>query len=211
MQSDLTITIIGTVDEDGVKHVTDLLVASETCKKSPYLKTLLEASTDKTELTFGGDEKSSYDGENKEATLVWLAHLHELPEARMEELGLFDVSLVGLWHAISLWDTHQDGGTKGILGAWFNKWYERNMAKVNLTVPIAQGLAYPCYIFDHAVGYVRITKYLAYEHFGHVKERPPKGFKGSKHLHINERMFLGRSLVLSFLSRSPKLLETSQY
>jgi hypothetical protein len=49
-------------------------------------------------------------------------------------------------------------------------------------------------MFNHAIGYARVTKYLAYEHVGHVKERPLKGFKGPKHLHINERMFIGKSL-----------------
>lgn len=169
------------------------------CTKSPYLKAVFEASEDKTEIAFGGDAKSDYDGENKEGTLIWLAHLHELPEQRLEELGLFKVSLVGVWHAISLWDTHQEGKIKETLGPWFNKWYEKNMAKIDLTVPTARALAYPCYIFDHAVGYARVTKYLAYEHVGHVKERPPKGFKGPKHLHINERMFVGKSFLLSYL------------
>jgi hypothetical protein len=71
------------------------------------------------------------------------------------------------------------------------------MAKVELTIPTAQALAYPCYTFDHVIGYARLTKYLAYEHIGHVKERPPKGFKGPKHLHINEREFLrGKQRVI---------------
>ena len=163
------------------------------------MKALLDATNDKTELTFGGDAKSKNDGENKEGTLIWLAQLHELSEQHSDELGLFDISLVGVWHAISLWDAHQDGNIKEKLVEWFNKWYEKNMAKANLTVPIAQALAYPCYIFDHAVGYARVTKYLAYEHVGHVKERPPKGFKGPKHFHINERMFVGKSLFLFFV------------
>ena len=194
MQSDLTITIIGAVGDDGVKHVTDLLVASDICKTSPYLRALLDDSDDKSELTFGGDATSKHDDKNKEAAIVWLANLHELPEQRLDELRLFDVSLLGVWEVIALWDSHHDGDIKEHLGDWSNKWYERNMVKANLTVPIAQALAYPCYMFNHAIGYARVTKYLAYEHVGHVKERPPKGFKGPKHLHINERMFIGKSL-----------------
>jgi hypothetical protein len=190
--SDLTITIIGAAGEDGIKHMTDLLVSSEARKKSSYVKALLEKSEDKDELTLGGEPKSKEDGYNKEGTLVWLAHLHTLPQERMDELGLFDVSLIGVWHAISAWDLHMDSKIKENLGPWFNDWYERNMSKVDLTVPTAQALAYPCYVFDHAIGYTRVTKYLAYNHVGHVKERPPKGFKGPKHLHINEREFLGK-------------------
>lgn len=194
MQSDLTITIIGAVGDDGVKHVTDLLVASDICKKSPYLRALLDDSDDKSELTFGGDATSKHDDKNKEAAIVWLANLHELSEQRLDELRLFDVSLLGVWEVIALWDSHHDGDIKEHLGDWFNKWYERNMVKANLTVPIAQALAYPCYMFNYAIGYARVTKYLAYEHVGHVKERPPKGFKGPKHLHIDERVFIGKSL-----------------
>ncbi|KAL1797251.1 hypothetical protein ACET3X_003857 [Alternaria dauci] len=220
--SDLTITIISAVGDDGVKHVTDLLVASDMCKKSPYIEALLEASDDKSELTFGGDAKPENNDENKEATMVWLANLHELSEQRLDELRLFEVSLVGVWDVIALWYSHHDGDIKDHLGDWFSKWYERNMAKVNLTVPTAQALAYPCYIFNHAIGYARVTKYLAYEHVGHIKERPPKGFKGPKHLHINERMFVGplnhargglrNSLHKSLYSRVGRILrsESSQ-
>jgi len=182
-QSNLIVTIIGPAGEDSTKHITDILVASDACKKSPYLKALIGEEPSQNELTFGG--------ENKEGTLVWLAHLHGLPEQRLRDLGLFEISLIGVWHAISLWSTHQDDKVKESLGDWFNTWYDTSMAKAGLTVPIAQALAYPCYMFDHAVGYARVTKYLAYENIGHIKERPPKGFKSSKQLRINEKMFTG--------------------
>ncbi|CAA9964096.1 hypothetical protein PTMSG1_07455 [Pyrenophora teres f. maculata] len=188
--SDLTVTVIGPAEKDGAKHITDILVASDACKKqSPYLKALTDEEPNRAELTFGGEAKD--EGEDKEGTLVWLAHLHGLPQQRLRELGLFEISLIGVWHAISLWSTRQDNMVKENLGDWFNIWYDTNMAKAELTIPIAQALAYPCYIFDHAVGYARVTKYLAYEHVGHIKERPPKGFMGPKQLHINEKMFVG--------------------
>jgi hypothetical protein len=191
-QSDLTVTVVGAAGEDGIKHVTDLLLSSEACKKSAYVKALLEESKDKGELTFGGDAKSKDNGDNIEGTLVWLAHLHDLSQERMDDLGLFDITLIGVWHAISLWNFHMDGKIKEVMGPWFNDWYERKVVKAELTIPIAQALAYPCYVFDHAIGYARITKYLTYEHVGHIKERPPKGFKGPKHLHINEREFISK-------------------
>ncbi|KAF2127412.1 hypothetical protein P153DRAFT_345064 [Dothidotthia symphoricarpi CBS 119687] len=189
--ADLTITVIGAAEEGGTRYVTDILVSSKTCEQSPYLRALLNESDDKTEITLGGDAKSNEVGENKEGILVWLAHLHGLTQERMKELGLWQISLLGVWHAISSWDLHQDPKVKENLGAWFNNWYESNMAGVDLTIPTARALAYPCYIFDHAVGYARVTKYLAYNHIGHVKERPPKGFKGGRHHHIGERQFLG--------------------
>lgn len=111
----------------------------------------------------------------------------------MRDLGLFEISPIGVWHATSLWNTHQDDKVKENLGDWFNIWYDTSMAKAELTIPMAQALAYLCYTFDHAVGYARVTRYLAYEHVGYIKERQPKGFKGSKQLHISEKMFVGES------------------
>lgn len=194
--ADLVITIISAAQEDGSKHVTDILVSSKICNKSPYLSALLDESHDKTEITLGGDAKSSEDGEDKEGVLVWLAHLHDLTQERMKELGLWHISLLGVWYAISLWDLHQDSKVKEKLGAWFDNWYDTNMVGVDLTISTARALAYPCYILDHAVGYARITKFLAYNHIGHIKERPPKGFKGGRHHHIGERQFLGELMLL---------------
>jgi hypothetical protein len=103
--------------------MTDLLVSSEACMKSPYVKALLEQSKDKDEVILGGDAKSREDGDNKEGTLVWLAQLHGLSQERMDELGLFDISIVGVWHAISSWDLHMDGKIKENLGVGFSLWY----------------------------------------------------------------------------------------
>ncbi|RMZ66069.1 MFS transporter [Pyrenophora seminiperda CCB06] len=188
--SDLIITIIGPTGEDGAKHITDILVASDVCKKSPYLKALLDEQPDQTELTFGGKVNSKDDGENKEGTLVWLARLHDLPEQRLRDLGLFEISLIGVWHAMSLWSTHQDDKIEDNLQDWFNIWYDTSMTKADLTIPIAQWLAYPCYTFNHAAGYARVTKYLVYENIGHIKQRQPNDFKGSKQHHIKEREFV---------------------
>lgn len=191
----VTITVIGAAGEDGVKHITDILVSPDICKKSGYLKALLEESDDKTEITLGGNAKLRDEGENKEATLVWLAHLHDLTQERMGELGLWHISLLGVWYAIALWELHQGGKVKESLGTWFTNWYETSMAGADMAIQIARALAFPCYLFDHAVGYARVTKYLAYEHIGHVKERPPRGFNGGKHLHIGERQFVGEYYV----------------
>lgn len=120
--ANLAITIIGTVEEDGVKHITDIHVSSDICRKSAYLQTLFTASDDKSEITLG-DTTS-----NKEGTLVWLAHLQGLTQQRMKELGLYDISLLGVWYAVYLWELHQDDKVKENLQTWFNAWYETTMA-----------------------------------------------------------------------------------
>ena len=58
------------------------------------------------------------------------------------------------------------------------------MADVELNINSARGLAMPTQIFDHAVAFAHVTKWLAYNHISHVKERPPKGFWGNRSLHL---------------------------
>jgi hypothetical protein len=106
----------------------------------------------------------------------------------MKELGLHDISILGVWYAIHLWQLHQDDKITETYREWFDKWYGSGPT---LTITLAEVPAYSCYVLDHAVGYAHVTKYLAYEHIGHAKERQPKGFKSGKHLHIGERQFVG--------------------
>jgi hypothetical protein len=193
--TDLAITVIGAVEEDDSKHVTEIHVSAKLCNKSAYLQALVNESDDRTEITLG-DANSKDEFHDKEGTLVWLAHLQGLTQQRMQELGLWDISLLGVWYAIYYWDLHQDKEIKEHLREWFDNWYDTSMAGVDMSIYIARALAYPCYLFDHAVGYAKVTKYLAYNHIGHVKERPPKGFRGSRHLHIGEREFVGKYITV---------------
>ncbi|KAH7084780.1 hypothetical protein BKA63DRAFT_559463 [Paraphoma chrysanthemicola] len=162
--NDLAITVIGAVEADGSKHVTEIHIPAEICNKSAYLQGLVDASDNKSEITL--DDASSKDNfHDKEGTVVWLAHLQGLTQQRMQ--------------------------VKENLKEWFDNWHDTSMAGITMSIYVARALAYPCYLFNHAAGYARVTKYLAYNHIGHVKERPPKGFKGPKHLHIGEREFVG--------------------
>ena len=198
-ETDLIITVIGAIEEDGVKHVTDIHVLSKVCKKSRYLQPIIDLSDDPTEITLGGELKHSgtnkhgqHEGENREGLLVVLAHLHGLDEQRMEELGLYKVSVLGIWYAIAYAERDQLEAAKRTLKSWFAKWYATSMEGIELNMDSARGLAMPCQLFDHAAAFARITKWIAYNHVGHVKERPPKGFKGSKGLHLPLGEFVGK-------------------
>jgi hypothetical protein len=200
--ADLTITIIGATEEDGVKHVTDINVSKKTCEKSRHLQSLMDTSDDPMEITLGGELKSSGghkhnqdEGENRDGLLIVLAHLHGLEEQRMEELGLYKVPVLGVWYAIAYSERDQQGTAAKTLKSWFTKWYATNMEGIELTVDSARGLALPCQLFNHAAAFARVTKWLAYNHVGHVKERPPKGFKGSKSLHLPPGEFVGERTV----------------
>jgi len=198
---DLTITIIGAVEEDGTKYVTDIHVSSKICRTSRYLQPIIDLSDDPTEITLGGELKRSGsnkhgndEGENREGLLVVLAHLHGLSEKRMEELGLYKISVLGVWYAIAYCERDQHGSASTTLKHWFAKWYATSIEKVELNIDSARGLAFPCQLFDHALAFARVTKWLAYNHVGHVKERPPKGFRGQRGLHLPPGEFVGESL-----------------
>ena len=197
-KADLTITVIGAAEEGGIKHVTDVQVLRDVCRKSRYLQPIIDASDDPTEITLGGELKRSgtnkhgqHEGENREGLLVVLAHLHGVSEEKMGELGLYKISVLGVWYAIAYSERDQFGSAKDNLKAWFAKWYATSMMDTELNIDSARGLAMPCQLFDHAVAFARVTKWLTYNHIGHVKERPPKGFKGSKGLHLPPGEFVG--------------------
>jgi hypothetical protein len=198
--ADLTITVIGAADEGGAKHVTDINVSNQVCRESRYLQPIIDTSTDPTEITLGGDPKHTAtnkhgqdEGENRDGLLVVLAHLHGLSEQRMEELGLYKISVLGIWYAIAYSERDEYGSAAKTLKPWFAKWYATSIERVDLTIDSARGLALPCQLFNHAAAFARVTKWLTYNHVGHVKERPPKGFKGSKGLYIPPGEFVGKS------------------
>jgi hypothetical protein len=85
--ADLTITVIGAADENGVRHITDINVSNQVCRKSRYLQPVIDTSTDPTEITLGGELKRTAankhgqdEGENRDGLLVVPAHLHSLPK-----------------------------------------------------------------------------------------------------------------------------------
>jgi hypothetical protein len=197
-KADLTITVVGPTEKDGAKYVTDVLVSNSVCKTSRYLQPIIDTSDDPTEITLGGELKRSGnnkygqdEGENLEGLLVFLAHLHDLSEEIMEELGLYSISVLGIWYAIAYTERDQTGSAKSSLKSWFARWYATSMHGFELRIDTARGLALPCQLLDHAVGFARVTKWLAYNHIGAVKERPLNGFKGHRGLSLPRAEFVG--------------------
>ena len=132
------------------------------------------------------------DGVNIQGALVWLAHLHGLSVQRLADLGLNSVSVVAVWEAIELWIVlEKHGGIQG-LKPWFDAWYDSAVANNEMTSYLASMLTFPCQIFDHAVGFARVTKFLVYHAVGSIKDRKPKGIKLNT-LHLASNDPLGKS------------------
>jgi hypothetical protein len=202
--ADLTITVIGAAEKHGVKHITDILVSNSVCRTSRYLQSIIDTSDDPTEITLGGELKrgpsnkhDEEESENREGLLVMLAHLHGLTEERMEELGLYSISVLGVWFAISYTERDKAESAKTILKDWFTKWYATSMEGVELTINSARSLAFPCQLFDHAPAFARVTRWLAYNHIGAVKVFPPQGFKRQPGVSLPIGDFVGTSSLPS--------------
>ena len=223
--SDLVITLLSPV-ENSSRNVTEVLVSCAVCMQSrytqgvrcnhlltisaagKYLNSLITTSEDQTEITLGGELKregankfGQEEGIDKDGALVWLAHLHELSEQQMAGLGLHEISITGIWEAILSWMYKEKQADLKALKPWFEKWYDTTGVCPH-DIDSARLLALPCQLFDHAEGYARVTKFLAYNSIGHVKERQPKGFR-AKSLHLAPAEFVGEYSEydpISFLS-----------
>ena len=60
------------------------------------------------------------------------------------------------------------------LNPWFAKWYSaQRYDKKDLIVLDQRQLLFPCYRFDHAEGFTRATRFLAYNVRGNIHEANP--------------------------------------
>ncbi|KAL8678703.1 MAG: hypothetical protein Q9186_004978 [Xanthomendoza sp. 1 TL-2023] len=90
----------------------------------------------------------------------------------------YDVGLGEVWHLAAAGKKYRMNMTE--LSPWFATWYDRqdidkwyhNALQENLlsTLPDPRLLLYPCYTFDHAKGFLRITRFCAYRDVGHIQE-----------------------------------------
>lgn len=100
-------------------------------------------------------------GEGRVAsTEVWLRVIHKAT------LNL-TLPFEEMWHLVAAIDYYELDVT--IFNAWFAAWY----AAHNPELLKARALLFPTWRFDHAKGFARWTRYLAYEVSGHITEANP--------------------------------------
>ena len=106
---------------------------------------------------------------------IWLRILHGTDL-------VYDVPLEEMWRLVAACDKYHFN--LGILKPWFAVWYQkydinqyyRNWGSKDSHGTIRlkpQSLLYPCYIFDHAEGFMRATRFLSYNFVGHITEYNP--------------------------------------
>jgi len=229
--ADLTISVYSVKDSDGRRSLTHFKVEKSKLVKQEYFRSSLRFNS-----TFSHSVRLKDD--NIEAMRVWLVYIHatndeEVANEEVEKTeeeraaaalkednkqkslfqrdGVFDTNITRIWHIINLGDKYLFDST--LLQGFFEKWYERNVDILRMEPDFARQLALPCYMFDHAVGFACITKWLAYNFKGHITEKRPPGFKW-RHMHLCPPDFVGEldilfdimhvGLILAFRANEPR-------
>lgn len=94
----------------------------------------------------------------KSALEIWLRAIHGSTETSVKAHHSKHV-----WAAIAVGEKF--GFMPGHVGAikpWFLAYYDETLANLGLIPMVARILAYPCAVFDHAEGFMKLTKYLVY-------------------------------------------------
>lgn len=114
----------------------------------------------------------SLGNEHIAVTEVWLRVMHET-------LLVYNLLFPDLWHLVGAIDYYDLEITA--FNDWFATWYE----KANLITLKPAQLLFPTWRFDHAKGFARWTKYMAYNNTRHIMEENPTGLI---HYHLPSRL-----------------------
>ena len=89
-----------------------------------------------------------------------------------------------------------------VLRPWPAKWYEQNRRNATLDQELAQQLALLYFVFSHTEGFMKVTKWLAYNSSGHIIEKNPTEHR---RLQLKPRAFVGKHypLLVTVDSLSP--------
>lgn len=82
---------------------------------------------------------------------------------------------------------------------WFLAFYHDLLNKMGLKPMVARALAYPCFVFGHAKGFMKVTKYLVYNTTGPVFVQNPSNFNN---LSTNARLLDGMLAFLEYATFS---------
>jgi hypothetical protein len=134
------------------------------------------------------------EGDNSSIAIeLWFAILHCEDVSKLPE-HLLVMPLKEVWNVVGVgakFDISYQ--SLEVLRPWFAKWYERNRRNATPDRELAQQLALPCFVFNHAEGIMKVTKWLAYNCSGRVIEKNPIEHRG---LRLEPRAFVGKQCPL---------------
>lgn len=151
---------------------------------APTLRALDHANIDQPEVNFTFENKGSGFGYALE---VWLRAIHNgahtipnnLKATRMEQAWV----AIGVGEQFGFAPNHIDK-----IKPWFLECYSYALDNGGLNPFTACCLAFPCHIFDHPAGFMKLTKYLVYNNKGNNFTQNPSSFH---QLHQDARILDG--------------------
>jgi hypothetical protein len=130
------------------------------------------ANTDQANVTF--ENKGNGFGYALE---IWLRALHNGAHALPNNLKATHIErawvAIGVGEQFGFAPHHIDK-----IKPWFLECYQIALNNGGLTPFVACCLAFPCSVFDHAEGFMKLTKYLAYHTNGNIFTHNPSSFHG---------------------------------
>ncbi|KAL3477635.1 hypothetical protein BJX99DRAFT_225856 [Aspergillus californicus] len=109
--------------------------------------------------------------DNIEVMTVLFRSLH----GTLDEIAFNTVSMKTIWLLIQACDKYNIDIKTGALRDWFINWYEVESKRDENQdgYEFERMVMYPCYHFDHAVGFQEATLVLVYNSPGHITEKNP--------------------------------------
>jgi hypothetical protein len=175
-------------DDSGAMRV--VLLYMHATKQWRDEKEAAEQEEDMELATMVTDDKTEIETRHSSQRQAREQNIKEASAALYQVEGVHDTNIERIWHIINLADKYLID--RSILYDFFANWYTANVKLAEMKVDFARQLALPCYMFDHAIGFAAITKWLAYNFAGHITENRPTGFKW-KHMHLSPPDFVGKS------------------
>ncbi|KAI4239994.1 MAG: hypothetical protein L6R40_005426 [Gallowayella cf. fulva] len=140
--------------------------------------TLAASSNDFKQKIYGGSREGPpahnfLDDDTIPAVQIWFQVLHSVEPT-------YDVPVEVMWHLAAL------GGKYGLdmrklrvwFAAWYRKqlilrWYDTFLDSKSRAFPDPRCLLYPCWIFDHYQGFMKITHFCVYRYGGYLMDINP--------------------------------------
>lgn len=111
---------------------------------------------------------------------IWLQILHDSLDS-----SSYDVGITTVWNVLVIAHKYEISPKRADAKQWFADWYD-HWGHPQRLEDCSEAL-YPCHTFDHAKGFARASKILAYEGDGHGIEQRPDGID-DYHLHLDHRI-----------------------
>lgn len=158
------------------EFVFEFEVSRQVLTEIPYFRRLLTR-----ESRQGEQEVVILRGDDPKAWKTLLQILH----GRLERSS-YEVPTDAVWHILLIAEKYGISPTRQNARDWFDEWLVTQSHEGHFTdYRRLCEILFPCYAFDHALGFSACTMWLAYNSVCHIKEMRPAYFEEHTHLRLD--------------------------